>query len=205
MRMIQKIICAVCAAAALACVSCVKKVQAETKPEPRKNGIFSRITARVYDTRKQVSDADLRLILQAAFASPTADDSRSTEFIIVQDGNKITGLKEGNPYASQLNTAQTVIVVAINEKIIRHRDLAALDAGIAAQSIMVQAAELGYATVPMSIAPQTVRVANTRKVLNLPEYVTPHIMIVIGFAAPDALTSASTDYWNDSKIHKNGW
>ena len=169
------------------------------------NGIFSRKTSRVYDASKQIPDSDLQLILKAAFASPTADNSRAAEFIVVQDRNKIINLKEGNPYASQLNTAPTVIVIAVNEKTIVHNDLAALDAGIAAQSIMIQAAELGYASVPMSIAPQETRVKNTRSVLGLPNYVTPYIMVVVGFPAADAVTSASTDYWNDSKVHKNGW
>ena len=190
-------------------ISCTKKAEAETKPPVKsaagQNGIFSRTTSRVYDASKQISDGDLHLILKAAFASPTADNSRATEFIVVQDRNKIINLKEGNPYASQLNTAPAVIVIAVNEKTIVHNDLAALDAGIAAQSIMIQAAELGYASVPMSIAPQETRVKNTRSVLGLPNYVTPYIMVVVGFPAADAVTSASTDYWNDSKVHRNGW
>ena len=204
-RMQAALICA----AAIACCACAKKAAAQTsvpgKSGVRQNGIFSRKTARVYDTAKRVSDADLRLILKAAFASPTADNSRANEFIVVQDRNKIINLKAGNPYAGQLDSAQSVIVVAVNENVIRHKDLAALDAGIAAQSIMVEAAELGYASVPMSIAPEPVRVENTRKTLSLPDYVTPHIMIAIGFAASDAVTSASTDYWDDLKIHTNGW
>ena len=190
-------------------ISCTKKAEAEIKPSVKtaveQSGIFSRKTSRVYDASKQISDSDLQLILKAAFASPTADNSRAAEFIVVQYRNKIINLKEGNPYASQLNTAPTVIVIAVNEKTIVHNDLAALDAGIAAQSIMIQAAELGYASVPMSIAPQETRVKNTRSVLGLPNYVTPYIMVVVGFPAADAVTSASTDYWNDSKVHKNGW
>ena len=190
-------------------ISCTKKAEAQTKPSVKtavgKNGIFSRKTSRVYDASKQISDGDLQLILQAVFASPTADNSRAAEFIVVQDRNKIINLKEGNPYSSRLNTAPTVIVIAVNEKTIVHNDSAALDAGIAAQSIMVQAAELGHASVPMSIAPQETRVKNTRSVLGLPNYVTPYIMVALGFPATDAVTSASTDYWNDSKVHKNDW
>ncbi|MBP3710086.1 MAG: hypothetical protein J6I73_06780 [Treponema sp.] len=72
-------------------------------------------------------------------------------------------------------------------------------------SIMVQAAELGYATVSMSIAPQAERVANVRAVLNLPEYVMPHIMVVVGYSAPNAVSSASTNFWDNAKIHKNTW
>nr|WP_180486658.1 nitroreductase family protein [Treponema socranskii] len=198
-----------CLSLPAAYISCTKKAEAEIKPSVKtavgQSGIFSRKTSRVYDASKQISDSDLQLILKAAFASPTADNSRAAEFIVVQDRNKIINLKEGNPYTSQLNTAPTVIVIAVNEKTIVHNDLAALDAGIAAQSIMIQAAELGYASVPMSIAPQETRVKNTRSVLGLPNYVTPYIMVVVGFPAADAVTSASTDYWNDSKVHKNGW
>jgi len=198
-----------CLSLLAAYISCTKKAEAEIKPSVKtavgQSGIFSRKTSRVYDASQQISDSDLQLILKAAFASPTADNSRAAEFIVVQDRNKIINLKAGNPYAGQLDSAQSVIVVAVNENVIRHKDLAALDAGIAAQSIMVEAAELGYASVPMSIAPEPVRVENTRKTLSLPDYVTPHIMIAIGFAASDAVTSASTDYWDDLKIHTNGW
>ena len=72
-------------------ISCMKKAEAQTKPSVKtavgKNGIFSRKTSRVYDASKQISDGDLQLILQAVVASPTADNSRAAEFIVVQDRN----------------------------------------------------------------------------------------------------------------------
>lgn len=79
------------------------------------------------------------------------------------------------------------------------------DAGIAAQSIMVEASELGLSSVPMSIAPSDARMKGVAAALNLPDGVEAQMMVAIGYPYMDAYTSASVTYYNQGEVHYNTW
>ena len=180
----------------LSCAAALPSKSAEA------SSVHRRVTTRSYDAKKRPDQTQIDALVRAVFASPSADDSRATEIFTVTDRKTLLLLKGGNPWTGQLDTAPLVIVIAINGHDIHHADLAALDAGIAAQSVMIRAAELGLATVPMSIAPQPQRIQAVRAALSMPDYVTPHIMVAAGYPAADAYSGASTSYYNEKRVHK---
>jgi len=163
---------------------------------------LKRTTVRLFSSTS-VSNKQLDSLLKAAFSSPTGGNQRAWEFIIVTEREKILAMKEGNPYSSALDTAPLVIVIVVDNNIARYKELLEFDTGIATQSILIQAAELGLSTIPMSIAPQKERIISVSKALELPENIIPHIMIGIGYPATDGDSSASVIYNNNNKIHYN--
>jgi nitroreductase len=113
------------------------------------------------------------------------------------------GYEKGKSVLPALDTAPLVIVIAVNTQTAVFPELLVLDAGIAAQSILVQAAKLGLASVPMSIAPQKTRIDGVSRALNIPAGIVPQIMICIGQPFLDAVSSASTDFYDERKIRYN--
>lgn len=166
------------------------------------SGIFSRTTVRKFAS-KEISKDIIDSLLKAALGSPTGGNQRAWEFIVVTDKDKLQLMKGGNPYSQPLDTATLVIVIAANRNNARYKELLEFDSGIAAQSIMVRAGELGLGTVAMSITPQPERVESVSEALGLPDGVVPHIMIAVGKPATDTDVSSSVIYENDSKIHYN--
>jgi nitroreductase len=166
------------------------------------DGIFDRKTARNFSQNK-ITQEQIDLIIKAAFAAPTGGNQRSCEFIIVTDRNVMLHMKKGNPYSQALDTAPLAIVVAANTRMAAFPELLTMDAGMAAQNILVQASKLGLASVPMSIAPQKVRIEGVSRALNIPTEIIPQIMICIGHPSADAVSSASTNFHDKNKIHYN--
>ncbi|MDR0758570.1 MAG: nitroreductase family protein [Treponema sp.] len=166
------------------------------------DGIFDRKTARQFSSNK-VTQEHIDLILKAAFAAPTGGNQRSWEFIVVTDKNLMLDMKQGNSYSQALDTAPLVIVIAVSPQTAAYPELLTMDAGIAAQSILVQASKLGLASVPMSIAPQKARIDGVSRALHIPADIVPHIMICIGQPLTDAVSSASTNFYDERKVHYN--
>jgi hypothetical protein len=55
----------------------------------------------------------------------------------------------------------------------------------------------------MSIAPQNNRIQGVSDALNIPREVIPQMMICIGQPSIDAVSSASTNFYDKNKIHYN--
>jgi nitroreductase len=184
-------------------LSCSQSKDIIKAEEPKDfDGIFDRKTVRTFSPTR-VTPEQIELILKAAFAAPTGGNQRSCEFIVVTDKNIMLNLKKGNPYSQALDTAPLTIVIAVNTKTAIYSELLTLDAGIAVQSILVQASKLGLASVPMSIAPQNNRIQGVSDALNIPREVIPQMMICIGQPSIDAVSSASTNFYDKNKIHYN--
>ena len=78
------------------------------------------------------------MIIKTAFAAPTGGNQRSCEFIVVTDRNVILNMKRVNPYSQALDTTPLTIVIAVNTKTATFPELLTMDAGMAAQNILVQ-------------------------------------------------------------------
>lgn len=168
----------------------------------RPDGIFDRKTVRTFSPNK-VTQEQINLLIKAAFAAPTGGNQRSCEFIVVTDRNVMVNMKKGNPYSQALDTAPLTIVIAANTKTAMFPELLTLDAGIAAQSILVQVSKLGLTSVAMSIAPQRTRIEGVSQALRVPAEIIPQIMICVGQPSTDAVSSASTNFYDENKIHYN--
>jgi nitroreductase/predicted small secreted protein len=168
------------------------------------NGIFGRLTARQFSD-EPVSQEQIDMLLNAAFASPTGGNQRSCELMVVTDRGMMKKMQEGHPYSQPLDTAPLVIVIGVNEETAKYPEILTLDAGIASMAIMVQAAEMGLVSVPMSIMPQAERIQGIANAIGHPESVSGQIMVAIGHSAVDGDTHASTDYFKEDQVHVNGW
>lgn len=168
------------------------------------NSIFGRVTAREFSA-DAVTDEELEMLLAAAFSAATGGNQRSNELMVVTDRDMMTAMQEGHPYSQPLDTAPLVIVIGANTETALYPEILTLDAGIAAEAIMVQASEMGLVSVPMSIMPQEERIMGITNAIGNPTSVVPQIMVAIGHPLTDEAAHASTDFYDETKVHMNGW
>ena len=136
-------------------------------------------------------------ILTAAFSMPTGGG----QFYVVTDRGIMAAMRGGNPWSQALETCPCVIVVAADESLAFYPELQEMDAGLASGAILAQATAEGLTTCVLSIAPQQERIRSVREALQMPDTITPVMMIAMGYPVADAVSSASVDGWNDGQVY----
>jgi nitroreductase len=113
---------------------------------------------RKFDTSRQVSDDDLRTILEAARLAPSWKNDQPWRFVVVRSqelrDRLADSLYPGNPAGTAVRTASAVLLlIGVPEEgsIHQGRDYWLVDCGIAGEHLVLQAAELGIGTVWVSM------------------------------------------------------
>lgn len=102
--------------------------------------LINRHSIRRY-TDRPVDAEDVKTILEAALMAPTSKNSRSWQFVLVEDPDKLKVLSECKPqYAAALASAPLAVVVLANPAL---SEAYLEDAAIAAVFMQLQAADLG--------------------------------------------------------------
>lgn len=181
-------------------------------PEGSVAELYARQTVHAgYDPDQPVSDEDIDLLLQAAFSAPTGGGQRALDFFPVTDPDVLAKIGQSHKNYLAPQTAPLVIVIAKARARVRFPELVEMDAGLAAEAILVQAARLGLASCCMSIAPQYDRSYNIGAALNLPyaslndPMYEPILMVALGYPAADTTTGASVNNYEETQVHLNGF
>jgi nitroreductase len=72
--------------------------------------IYARRSVRDYST-EPIGQEDVRELLQAAMAAPSANNSKPWHFVVVEDAAKLKALSDAHPYAKMLKKAPLGIAV----------------------------------------------------------------------------------------------
>jgi nitroreductase len=145
--------------------------------------IFSRRSIRSYQDRKVEPEIVIQL-LQAAMAAPTAANAQPWEFVVVDETESLEKLKENLPFG-HYNTPLAIVVCG-NPKISNNsagKMYWVQDCSAAVENILIAAAGMDLGAVWIGIYPLESRVAAVRRVLNMPEHVTPLGAVYVGYAA----------------------
>ena len=118
--------------------------------------ICSRRSVRQYQSKKQIADADLTQILDAALSAPNAMNQQKWHFTVVQDkvmlermvaiikenmiksGNELLATRASVPGYNTFHNAPTVILISADEK----ARFVQIDCGAAAENIALAAESL---------------------------------------------------------------
>jgi nitroreductase len=163
--------------------------------------IISRRSIRQY-TSKRVSREVVREILNAAMSAPSAGNERPWHFIVLTDRAILDEIPKFHPYSAMLKQASTAILVCGDPTLEKHKGYWVLDCAIAAENILLAAHAKGLGAVWCGVYPTEDRVENLRKLLHLPDQITPFSLIPLGF--PAEIKQAS-DRFDSSRVHENQW
>lgn len=168
--------------------------------------IMSRRSVREY-AQRPISQEDMRTILAAAMSGPSCVNARDWQFLVVQDRDMLERMADANGRPAQpLRTAAAGILICgdLDRAFPPAKDYWVIDGAIAGQNICLAAHALGIGAVWLGTWPQMDRVRAQAELFALPEHVTPHSIIALGWPAqPDDGTPR--DGYDESCVHWGKW
>lgn len=146
-------------------------------------------------TDKPVSEEDVRTLLEAAMAAPSADNSQPWEFVVVREDNLRQQLAQTHPWSDMCSDAALVIVVCGDERRSSHW---VEDTSAATQNLLLAATAIGLGAVWVGIYPRTRYEEHVREALDIPPSLRVLCLVPVGHPAESK--PARTQY-NPQKVH----
>jgi nitroreductase len=161
--------------------------------------IFSRRSIRKYTT-EPVSEANIKTLLEAAMAAPSASNRKPWQFVVVTERQTLDALAEAHPHGKML--FQATLCIAVCGDLTEMERYWVQDCSAATENLLLAATALGLGAVWLGVYPKDDRVAFVRPILDLPETITPLNLISIGHPAEEK--EPRTQY-DESRVHRERW
>ena len=158
--------------------------------------IFARRSIRKY-TVEPVSEADIKTLLEAAMAAPSASNRKPWQFVVVTERQMLDALAKVHPHGKMLFEA--TLCIAVCGDLTTFERFWVQDCSAATENLLLAATALGLGAVWLGVHPREDRVAAVRQVLGLPETITPLNLVSIGHPAEDK--EPRTQY-DESRVHR---
>ncbi len=150
------------------------------------NTIYRRRSVRKF-LEKKISEEDIRQILKAGMAAPSCKASCEWVFIVMREKERFQKFLEVHPYATALNTADTVILVCADLELEKEPGEGwwIQDCSAAMENMLLEATDLKLGSLWLGVYPKQERIDFIKELCNLPEHVEPLGMVVLGAAAKE--------------------
>lgn len=158
-------------------------------------------------SRRPVSDADVRKILEAGMSGPSCVNARDWDFLVIRDKKRLALMADANgKHAVHLKNAPLGILVCgdLNRAFNEAKDYWVIDGAIAGQNMVLCAHDLGIGSVWLGTWPQMERVENQRKLFSLPDHIIPHSVIAFGYPA-EGTDLSKPDTFEEELVHYEAW
>ena len=161
--------------------------------------IFSRRSIRKY-TPEPVGEEDIKTLLEAAMAAPSASNRKPWHFVVVTDRGTLDRLAEDHRYGKMLFQAPLCISVCGDRK--ASERFWVQDCSAATENLLLAATALGLGAVWLGVHPSGERVKAISEILGIPETMAPLNLISIGHPAEEK--EPRTQY-DESRVHRGKW
>ncbi len=163
--------------------------------------IISRRSIRHFSD-ESIDQEMIRKLLIAAMQAPSARNTQSWSFIVIDDRNILKGIAKFHPYADMLREAPLAIAVCGDFQLEESVDYLALNCAAATENILLAAHSFGLGAVWLGIYPRIERVENLRELLNLPDDIMPISLVAIGHPTEQ---KSKINRFDPNKIRYNQW
>lgn len=163
--------------------------------------ILSRRSIREY-TDKQIDQEIIDQLLQAAMSAPSARNTQSWQFIVINNREVLNKIPNFHPYSEMLKTAPLAICVCGDYTLEKDINYLNQNCSAATENILLAAHALGLGAVWLSVFPREKRVNGIINLLKLPDHIVPISLISLGYPAEK---KERADRFNRQKIHINQW
>jgi nitroreductase len=161
--------------------------------------IFDRRSIRKY-TAEPVSEADIKTLLEAAMAAPSAANRKPWHFIVVTERQTLDKLAEAHPHGKMLFEA--TLCIAVCGDLTTSERFWVQDCSAATENLLLAATALSLGAVWLGVYPREDRIAAVRQVLGIPETIAPLNLISIGHPAEEK--EPRTQY-DEARVHRERW
>lgn len=150
-------------------------------------------------TDEPVSDADVRTLLEAAMAAPSADNLQPWTFIVVREPGLRKELARTHPWSNMCADAAVVFVVCADERRSSHW---VEDASAATENLLLAAAGLDLGAVWVGVYPNARNEEHVRQALGIPARLRVLCLVPVGHPAKPKPPHTKYD---ESKVHYDGY
>ncbi len=149
-------------------------------------------------TGEPVGQAQVRRLLEAAMAAPSASNRQPWHFVVVTERGTLNALAEAHPYAEMLLQAPLCIVVCGETE----NSYWVQDCSAATENILLAATEMGLGSVWLGVHPRAERERSVRDIVGLPPHYSPLCLIALGHPAEQK--EPRTQY-QEERVHRERW
>ncbi len=163
--------------------------------------LHTRRSIRQYQDRAVPGELIDRL-LRAAMAAPSARNAQPWHFVVLDDRKLLDAIPKFAPNAPMVRSAPAAILVCADVRLELSPGYWPVDCAAATQNLLLAAHGLGLGAVWCGIYPREERMAGFRRLLDLPNDVQPHSLVVLGYPAEHP---PSQDRYRPDRVHRNAW
>lgn len=161
--------------------------------------IYKRASVRKF-TDEAVTDDQVRALLRAAMAAPSAGNQQPWEFYVVRDRALLAALAQTSSYAKPAAGAACVIVPCSRTEGLRFAPCVPQDMGASVENLLLEAVEQGLGAVWMGVSPVPERMRAVADVLELPAGIEPFALVACGRPATPP-TPKGEERYDESRVH----
>ncbi len=163
--------------------------------------ILGRRSIRKY-TGEPVTDGQVKRLLEAAMAAPSAHNRQPWHFIVVSDKATLLEIPKFHNYSKMLEQAPLAIVVCGDLELEAGTGFWVQDCAAATQNILLAAKATGLGAVWLGVYPNENLVENLRVLLKVPEKIVPFCIISIGHPLEE---KPPANRYSVGRVHRDIW
>jgi nitroreductase len=163
--------------------------------------ILGRRSIRKY-TSEPVPEADVKRLLEAGMAAPSAHNRQPWHFVVVRDKVKLNAIPEFHPYSKMLPQSALAIVVCGDLDLEGGTGFWPQDCAASTQNILLAAKATGLGAVWLGVYPNEDLIKALRELLSIPDRVVALCLIYIG---PPAEVKPPSNRYDEKRIHRDMW
>jgi nitroreductase len=151
-------------------------------------------------TDQSIGEEKLDIILRAAMAAPSAGNSQSWRFVVVDDKKLLASIASLSPYAAMASAAPMAIIICADLNAEKYPDFWPQDCAAAMQNMLLAAHAQGLGAVWCGIHPEKEREAAFSRAFSLPDNYAVFGVMVLGHPAD---TPPPADRFDMNKVCRN--
>jgi len=149
-----------------------------------------------------VTNAQVKQLLEAAMAAPSAHNRQPWHFIVVRDRAKLLEVPKFHNYSKMLEQAALAIVVCGDLNLEGGTGFWVQDCSAATENILLAAKAVGLGAVWLGVYPNDGLVNGVRSLLEIPEKIVPLCIISVGCPLEE---KPPGNRYRDDRVHRERW
>ncbi len=163
--------------------------------------IFKRRSIRKYG-KKPISDDEIKELLEAAMAAPSAGNEQPWQFIVIKDRVTLDQIPNVHPYSGMVKQASLAILVCGDMGLVKHDEMWIQDCSAATENLLIAVSAKGLGAVWLGVYPRKERIKGLRTLLGIPKTVYPFALVPIGYPAEK---KPPANRFKKSRVHYDKW
>ncbi|GHU00167.1 nitroreductase [Alphaproteobacteria bacterium] len=163
--------------------------------------IYGRRSVRSYAEGGQVSEEQVKELLKAAMAAPSAHNGQPWHFVVLDERGAIDKVADILEFAQMARKAPLAILVCGDSTVPTH-GFWVQDCAAAIQNMLIAAVGMDLGAVWTGIYPGQEYIAKFQQAFDIPKEIIPLGCVIVG--RPKNPPKSGTRY-KSCRIHRNGW